>query len=212
MIIETFIRRLLKEYGGTLVKRTEVPDSIRQWVEPILGKITKYEINQTGKIRMGIPWHEADREYYQIFKLEGEEYKRVGDPINVAGWDMVVASSKTMDIPSGFVVVRAGTYPKRVEIYTAPDAMKFLSTASPDELEPTEVYALVVAKGLKPFARPKFDDSVYEKLIQKGFMAKNKSITMNGRNYLTALGRDTVNNIIKSVPEKITGRYPQTYL
>lgn len=167
------------------VDKKDIPLEIQNWVDNKIGRVIKYEIRQAQKIDITIPWHEADKVYYALFELEKNgnakkttmEFSRSGmesfsdKPIQGSG-----------NIPSGYVMVEAHTHPKMAVIYTSDDAQQFVPLKS-DNLSDEEILILYFAKALKPFARPIFkDNGLYENLVKKGYLLKNNSITVNGRN------------------------------
>jgi hypothetical protein len=87
------------------------------------------------------------------------------------------------------VMVKVGIYPKSATIYTSGDAIKPLPVQV-DNISNHEIIALLSARGLKSFARPKFDKSVYDALYKKGLMKKNKSLSNDGKNFLVSYGKD----------------------
>jgi hypothetical protein len=181
----------------TYVTNKEVPAGIRTWVKNTLGKdVQRYKVIQKGTATFAGSWHEGNSDYYQAFKLvePNDAVPATDQSIRVGGLD-AVAGSKTVTIPSGYVLVRASSYPPGAEIYTASDSTKFLAPQD-DSLSDEEKLALGAAKSLKPGYRPKFKDSVYQSLIQKGYMAANKSITVNGRNVVDGIGRSAFHDLM----------------
>jgi len=177
------------------LKPKDVPEGIKAWARKISGgNIQKFELDQSGKVNISMPWHVSDSVIYQKFKLlptgniqpEGEQLTRVGwEADSPQGADDAQRKSGTMDIPEGYIVVAYGTYPKRVEIYAGKGAQLLLPTSGEaPELTLTDVYILAAAKQLKSFARPKFKPENYENLISKGLIKRNRAITIDGRNLL----------------------------
>lgn len=114
------------------LKTAQIPTAILNFSKEKLGKsIRKFYLDQSGKVFIGIPWHEGDRQYFRMFKLEGiEKGKIVVSPsdreIQQSGWGegyLAKPVEKDFEIPSGFVVAMVGIYPERCTIYTAKDAV-----------------------------------------------------------------------------------------
>jgi hypothetical protein len=176
--------------GGLHVPAKAVPDVVQDWAYGVLGKrIQKYELHQAQEVVASMPWHEADREYYQLFKLTPTGATKADFSFYRSGLEGDgVTQSKTIEgktkIPSGYIMAKAGIYPPRVEIYTSDDAQKFLPSTNID-VSDDELAALYWTRSLKSFARPVFkNSSVYDSLVSKGFMNKGKAITIEGRNIL----------------------------
>ncbi len=169
------------------VTHNEVPTDIINWAENKIGTGFKNKISviQGGKVEINIPWHEADREYYQFFKLIDPKTAKIsGNEITKSGLEGNEGSG-TVNVPSGFVLACAGTYPKRLELFTSDDSLKAVGDASVlDDFTINELLILLQAKGLNSFARTKYPEKEYERLIQQGYLNKNKSITTKGKNLI----------------------------
>jgi len=178
----------------------DIPIEIKNWVKNTIGhNIQKYKLNQGDTINVRMPWHEADIDYYQLFKLlpnnRAQEIDKIGNlefPIIRKGSEGIgnftgkEVHGKTK-IPSGYVMVIASTYPKSAEIITADDATKLLplSTSDIEDLSDQELAILYWANTLIAKYRPKFKNiEFYNNLINKGYLLKNKSITIKGKNLL----------------------------
>jgi hypothetical protein len=105
-----------------------VPRTIKEFVfEKLQHNIRNYSICDRGYVEADIPWHDADREYYQLFKLTGNSSKLQAELVpfsfSRSGWQEVEAGQKVAqgraDVPAGFVIAVVGTYPRRCVIYTA---------------------------------------------------------------------------------------------
>ncbi len=169
----------------------EVPTDILEWAKQKIGNTfaKNIVIKQQDKVEINMPWHEADREYYQFFKLiDAKTAKIAGDMVSRSGLegDGVVTGNEVdgkVQVPSGYVLACVGTYPKRLELYTSSDALKPISdTNILDQFSIEELLILLQAKGLKSPYRTKYKDEFYEKLIKSGYLASNRSITTNGKN------------------------------
>lgn len=123
----------------------------------------------------------------------------VGNIFKIIGTEYI--NPKRMDIPSRFIVVMAGVYPQRVEIYTGSGALKMLSQAP--ELSDIEIVILLSAMQLKSFARVKFKNEYYQNLVKSGFLRRNKSITNKGKNTLTAIDKEKKQEAINNLSKKI---------
>lgn len=181
--------------------KDNVPDDIRNWVKSILGKDAKhYRLHQNTTVSINMPGFEADRQYYQAFKLVSDgKFEKIGDMTIRSGWEsdnaaVEIKKNEVVNVPVGGLVVKVSTYIGSADIYAGSGALPLIQSTDID-LTPTEALALYTAKTLKSFARPKFGDSVYQSLFDKGFMTKNKAITVAGRN---ATENPKVKEIIKS--------------
>ena len=194
-IIREELKNVLKEEIWLPAK--SVPTDIQKWVNDTVGRVQKYSLIQGDTVHVSMPWHEADRNYYQLFQLlPGNRAKfisKIGSihfPVVRSGMEGTGAiTGKELGgkfkVPSGFVVVRAGIYPKGAKIYTSDDASKFLPSSGTKSADLTDVQLAILwwAKALKSFARPKIkDQGQYDDLVKKGLLKKNKSITIDGRN------------------------------
>lgn len=107
---------------NTKISATLVPSTVKEWVFSKLNKSSKkYTLNDDGvcDIDDGIPWHEADREYYKMFKLEDDtaiptEFQWQNSGINQPGATQAHGKCK---IPNNHILVMVGIYPSRVVIY-----------------------------------------------------------------------------------------------
>lgn len=199
---ETLVNTILEGYGvifeALALSVKQVPAGIRSWVTSTLRKdIQKYSIEQKGSVDIHMPWHEGDREYYQMFQLndggdaqpvDGVQFQRSGlegDGSPATGFKI----GGKVQIPSGYVLVCAGIYPMRATIYTADDATKMLPPSDNKfELSDDEAVALYQSKYVTSPYRIKFPDPVYQGLISKGLMKANKAITIDGTNFIQTLG------------------------
>jgi len=173
------------------VTPNEVPADILSWARGKIGSnFTKnIVIRQEPRVEVSMPWHEADRMYWQFFKLiDPKTVQMVGDEVGRSGWegDGNVTGKEVngyLNVPSGYVLAAAGTYPVRLELYTSGDAMKPISEPGAlDNLSIDQLIALIQAKALKSPYRTKYPDNVYQGLIDQGYMASNRSVTVKGRN------------------------------
>ena len=173
------------------VSPNEVPSDIISWARHKVGSnfSKNIVINQQSNVEVSMPWHEADREYWQFFKLiDPKTAKLVGNEIGRSGLegDGVVTGNEVsgkVTVPSGYVLACAGTYPVRLTLYTADDALKSINDVSIlDQFSIEELIILLQAKGLKSPYRTKYPDNLYMKLIDGGYLASNRSITLKGRN------------------------------
>jgi hypothetical protein len=169
----------------------DVPSDILSWARDRVGSnfSKNITIRQEGQVEIGMPWHEADREYWQFFQLvDGKTARMAGDGVGRSGLegDGVVTGNEVdgrVRIPSGYVLACAGTYPVRLTLYASDDALKPISDVGVlDQFSITELLILVQAKRLKSPYRTKYPDVEYEKLIANGYLASNRSITVKGRN------------------------------
>lgn len=193
-LVQEAIHQVLKE--AYALEPRDIPAGIRNWVNAVIGsKVKNYRLEQQGEVEIGIPTFEADREEYQMFKLtngdatpvEGVSFHRSGnegDGVPVTGLKI----GGRAVVPSGHVLVRTSRYLKMATLYTSSDAQQFLPqpTTSDNALNDQELAALHAAKSLKSAYRKKFPPEVYARLMALGYMASNKSVTVNGRNALEA--------------------------
>ena len=184
-----------------------IPDTIKSWASSVVGKrVQKFQLYQAQEVDVDIPWHEADTEYYQLFKITPTgvqeatlSFQRSG---NEGPWTGAVMEGKSK-IPSGYIMAIAGTYPPRVSIYTADDAQKFLPQTKID-LTDDEAAILYWAKSLKSFARPILKEQLpYQTLIQKGLLDNRKAITIDGRNIIN---QPEIKQQLKNVADKYLKR------
>jgi hypothetical protein len=112
---------------NTKVPMKVVPRAIKEFVfEKLQRNIRNYSMCGQGYVEADIPWHEADKEHYQLFKLTGTselQAELVPFSFSRSGWQETEVGQKVAkgraDVPSGFVIVMVGTYPRRCVIYTA---------------------------------------------------------------------------------------------
>lgn len=194
--LDSFIRnsfefKVITKNSNLKIPSKQVPNEIRNWVKEILEKdLREYALVQGKEVSVGTPWHEADREYYKMFKLlpdnKAQETEFEFERSGLEGDGAITGkeiSGKTK-VPSGFVIVVVGIYPKRATIYTSEDAQLFLPK-NDIELSDEEIIALYWARSLISSARPIFKDKkIYDSLINKGLLKKNKAITIEGKNVL----------------------------
>jgi len=183
--------------GYVYVSQNEIPKGIRDWVKEFSGSPVKdYKVDQSGdKVSIHMPWHERCVETYQFFNLiPNGDAVPVGNSVTRKGYegdsyqDFLEGQDKEgeVEVPMGKVLVVYCTYPRGVKIFTSKGAKLFLAdTSKADDLTDEELIILQTTKGLKSFARPKFPSEFYDKLISKGLLAKNRSITNDGRNLLS---------------------------
>lgn len=110
------------------LKTAQIPTSILEYSNQVFRrKIRKFFLNQEGKVYIGIPWHEACREYFRLYKLVDEKNKKisvsnVGQEISQSGWSegsLPKHKDDYFEIPTGHIVVKISTYPESLTIYTA---------------------------------------------------------------------------------------------
>lgn len=204
------------------VKPSDVPLQIIDWAKSIVGSGFQNNITiqkSNGAVKIGMPWHDADRETHQYFKLMDNGAAEAGNPVSRSGWsevsmlDKFGGKSADVPIPSGYVLATVGTYPKRLRIITSPDAMNMLSSNDEalDKLSDEAMVALYQAKSYKSFARQKFNNSVYEELLSSGLMNKQRAITIDGRNFISSPEAIKKLKNIKEKDEKKNGRWSAKY-
>ena len=198
------------------VSQNDIPNGIKEWVKEETGSYVKdYKIDQSGdRVRVKMPWHEACTDVYQFFDLTNDDAVPVGNSVTRSGYEgnspqgYLEGQSKDgyVDIPTGKVLVIYSSYPRGVKILTSKGSKLFLAdTSKSEDLTDEEVLILQTTKSLKSFARPKFPDKFYDNLISRGLLAKNRSITNDGRNVLSSL-KDRIKISADNYHEK-TGRY-----
>ena len=122
--------------GKLYVKHTEIPRQILDWAKSILGRGFENKITiekADGKVTIGLPWHDADRETHQFFKLVNGGAQATGNPVSKTGWSEAAPMDDpygTVEIPSGFILASAGTYPKRLELTVGDDALDMIADNS----------------------------------------------------------------------------------
>ena len=122
------------------IKSSEVPKQIREYVSDYLStysdkkkRLNKYKLYQGKKVRISFPWHDADFTTWQAFKiLPNNEAESIGYTIHHSNepsgeiFKTPRTSEEGVEVPSGYVIICIGTYPKRCEIYTSNDALKII--------------------------------------------------------------------------------------
>ena len=106
---------------NTKISSTLIHSAVKKWVFSILKKSSrKYTLNDSGicDIGDGIPWHEADREYFKMFKLENDttptEFSWQNSGMN---HHLAVQAHGKCEIPISHILVKVGIYPPRITIY-----------------------------------------------------------------------------------------------
>ena len=106
------------------MKSSDIPTSIREFVKSKIGRnIRKYSVNRSGKFKVDIPWHDADREYWQLFKLTEHDAQITDFQVQRSGWceNQENITGRYIrgetEVPVGFVMVCVGIYPARCVIY-----------------------------------------------------------------------------------------------
>lgn len=189
---KTFKPRL--DENKIYVKSSEIPSQIISWANSYIGKGFENKITVEkvmDKLMIGTPWHDADRETHQFFKLTPNGAEMVGEPVSKTGWsetNMFDLKDGTVKIPSGYVLATVGTYPKRLRLSVSSDATNFLSDNKDalSQLNDDALVALYQAKAFKPAYRQKFGDNVYQTLISLGLMNSQKAITIDGKNLINS--------------------------
>lgn len=115
------------------LKTAQVPDAIREFAkQKLFGKnIRKFSLDYSGKVFIGIPWHEGDRNYFRMYKLDGIVKNKIvvsssEREIEQNGWSegfQTKIVEQNFEIPVGYIVAMVGIYPERCVIYTAKDAI-----------------------------------------------------------------------------------------
>lgn len=200
------------------VKPTDIPREIIEWAKSIIGSGFQNNITvqkSNGKIHIDMPWHEADRETHQYFKLTDDGAAEMGKPVSRSGWGEVNMGDSYGDtpIPTGYVLATVGTYPKRLRIVTNPDAMNMISSNSEtlDKLSDEALVALNNAISLKPAYRQKFGDGVYQELMSLGLINSQKAITIDGKNIIRSPEAIEKLKQIRDNDEKENGWYSRKY-
>lgn len=202
------------------VKPADIPIEIISWAKSIIGsgfqnKITIRKSN--GWVEITMPWHDADRETHKYFKLTNNGAAEAGKSISNSGWSEVNMYDEPnygyTQIPSGYVLATVGTYPKRLEIITNPDAMNMISNHDDalNKLSDDVMVALHNAVSLKSFARQKFNDNVYQELISLGLLNSQKAITIDGRNMIRSPEAIVKLKQIRGKDEAENGRWSTKY-
>jgi len=200
------------------VKATEVPSQILSWARSYLGKGFENKITierADGKVQIGMPWHDADKETHQFFKLTPDGAQMAGDPVSKTGWSemsMYDDPYGAIEIPSGFILATTGTYPKRLKLTVSDDAMNLMpDTQAADEISDEALVALHQAHVFKSSYRQKFGDQVYQELVAKGLMKPNKAITIDGRNLITSETGKQKLKAIKTKDQEENGTWNTKY-
>ncbi len=179
-----------------IIKSSEVPYEIRTYVKSKLQKdLRKFAIDQKGKFSIHAPWHDGCSNFYKVFALKNDKFVELNDKdLYYSGLDYNYKGEQNdIEVPASCIVVKISTYPESCTIYTSSDATQFLPQHNNFELTEDEKKALYYSRALIAAFRPKFEDVVYESLISKKLMKKNRSITIGGLNYLETIKGHTVN-------------------
>jgi len=189
------------------LERKQVPESILNWADSrIGGRTNKISLKQgEGEINISMPWHEAAREYHRLFHLD-KAGNVIGDGFEItrSGWEgdgnvtgrEIGGKSK---LAPGYIMVTASTYPKMITIVAGPGSLKMLP--EPNDLDVVSKAILVWASNYKSFARPKVSDTTYyDRLIEGGFLRKNRSVTPKGRNAVANWRRYSVEYLTSYTP------------
>jgi len=191
------------------MNQSEIPSEIVQWAKDKIGNVRQWKVRQKGEVSVSGAWHESTINYYGIFKLSNGSYIKMKE-MEITGWEPV-SGSKTIEIPSGFLVAILDSKTSTADIYTSSDALKFLpDTSQANDLSDEQIMALYQSKTLKT-NRYKFTDDVYDKLISKGLMAKNRAITTDGRNLIVSLDKDKLKEAADRLNKKF-GFYNTFYI
>ena len=206
------LQKLLTE--EILIKSSEVPIQIQSWVKDKLHvAIQTYKIHQQTALTISIPWHEADIEYYQPFKLgQNNTATPMGDAYRISGQTDFhnLPPGGKLEIPEGAVIVLAGIYPKRAEIFTGRGSLAMLPPDDKFEITDTELLILLCAKSLISSYRPKWKEHLYERLIQIGYLKKNKAISLEGKNYLqNIMQKQEIKDRVINAANKFYEKYGQ---
>lgn len=155
--------------------------------------VTEYTVNGQDGV-----WDHGTRETHKLVRLsDGKEIPIIDS--NLAPWDKARKDVK-VTLESGFAIVRHSMFQGRdmgLTFYVHPDNIAAM-LPKPVELTLPEKQLLYVTRSLKSSYRkeelqrngfPMKDyESVLSALIQKGLLAKNKSITVAGRNAAESFG------------------------
>lgn len=172
----------------------EVPEAIRTWVKETLGvDIREYKLHpNTDVVNVDSPISEHAREYWKGFRIGPDGVVFPSDrTLTRSGWEISDEPNVNIKLEPGTLVVNAVRDYKynAAYIYTAIGGLDLLPSHEGDvELTDEEWIALMEAKQLKSFARTKFKEDVYAELIAKGYMRRNKSLTLQGTNLLEDVG------------------------
>lgn len=106
------------------ISSSVIPKSVKEFVKSIIGKnIRNYSIDKSGKFKVDIPWHDADREYWQLFQLKSKDAQITDFEIKRSGWSESQENitgkyiEGETEVPQGFIMVCVGIYPPRCTIY-----------------------------------------------------------------------------------------------
>jgi len=211
------------ELGPKLyVKPSDVPPQIIEWAKSIIGSGFQNNITiqkSNGLIEIGMPWHDADRETHQYFKLSDSGAAEMGNPVSRSGWsevsmfDKFKGKSGNTPIPSGYILATVGTYPKRLRIVTNTDALNAISNNDEtiNKLSDEAMVALNNAYSYKPAYRQKFDVSIYQELMSLGLMNSQKAITIEGKNLIKSPEAIERLKQIRNKDEEVNGWHSRKY-
>lgn len=171
------------------LEANQIPATIHKWA----GSPRKITLDQSGRARVSMPWHEADRTEWRFFTVDGQPR---GEAITRSGQeavsihDYLASAGKDgfVDVPEGYILACSGSYPPRLELYSAPNAMKLVAQNS--DIGPAERAALIQAAMYKSSARYKFPPETYRNLQSAGLMTGAKAVTPAGRNAAAATTKE----------------------
>lgn len=194
LVLEDFDR-------GIEMKQSDIPADLVQWANSKIGNVRRWKVRQKGEVYVSGAWHENSASIYGVFHLMNDHYIKIKE-VFIGGKEPFTPNEK-IEIPSGFLVVLLDRMTRVADIYTSSDALKMIQdTSALDTLSDEETMALYEASRLKSPFRFKFPDEIYNSLLTKGLMAKNRSITIEGRNLINSVPRAKISEICDRLNEK----------
>ena len=189
------------------LSKKEIPLSIYRWSSHCHGKaMNKFILEicplEHAIVQIGPPVSEYNYDHWQAFSLQEETWKPLGEALGHSGYSENWINSHPkhneflLTMERVIVQCSSGYHPYNI-IYALEGVFK-IALQEELELTPAQMGAIQAAYALKSFARPRFKDEIIQSLVEMGLMAKNRSLTLKGKNWQNShyqLIRDTLKAI-----------------
>lgn len=197
-----------------LVSMRDMPKWVQENVEKCLDqKLKEIEIEYAEVIKIGIVWHEACRRYLfarrpqdgKIMQLDSGYYDSL---LNSEREQRMAYFGGEIKLPPGGEILEVLTYPKMAKLYRHPSLG---GTGLPEkyELSEEEKLVLYIHRTYIPSARPEYFrraglkkdqvENIIRSLQDKGYMQKNKALTLKGKNAVGSLDRETIRELERRI-------------
>lgn len=189
------VGKFLKE-SVVFIPSKDAPD----WAIPILKKrgiksdikVVVYEIADIAGV-----WHEADVVTYYMY--DNGTIKVATGSGKAGPWstrsEKAIYSGFSGELSKSRAILAVHSYPKSARLYVHPESMAKLLPTNQDDLSNEELFVLGLCSGLKSAYRreeaAKYNvnyDSILSLLLTKGYVNKNGSINVTGKNAI--VGKD----------------------